>query len=251
MNILIVLRNIYKNKDLFDNEEYLSKSDHNIITEALKIKDKYDVKIKTVLLGEDVIENDKTLKESLAMGVDKSYLINSKDLDLTDQKQSALVLKKFIEKYEKDLDLILFGRLAYTGDSVHIATLLAEILDIKRVMYSKEFHLKDEKIEIIKKIDNNTDYKYKLDKPLVIQSIRDKDLVRYPTIEDIINAYSKKEIEKIDIDDLISKIDENDLVLYRNIALEEDLNKDLVDLTDKSDLDSAKNLVEVLRKLSN
>ncbi len=251
MNILIVLRNIYKNKDLFDNEEYLSKSDHNIITEALKIKDKYDVKIKTVLLGEDVIENDKTLKESLAMGVDKSYLINSKDLDLTDQKQSALVLKKFIEKYEKDLDLILFGRLAYTGDSVHIATLLAEILDIKRVMYSKEFHFKDEKIEIIKKIDNNTDYKYKLDKPLVIQSIRDKDLVRYPTIEDIINAYSKKEIEKIDIDDLISKIDENDLVLYRNIALEEDLNKDLVDLTDKSDLDSAKNLVEVLRKLSN
>lgn len=251
MNILIVLRNIYKNKDLFDNEEYLSKSDHNIITEALKIKDKYDVKIKTVLLGEDVIENDKTLKESLAMGVDKSYLINSKDLDLTDQKQSALVLKKFIEKYEKDLDLILFGRLAYTGDSVHIATLLSEILDIKRVMYSKEFHLKDEKIEIIKKIDNNTDYKYKLDKPLVIQSIRDKDLVRYPTIEDIINAYSKKEIEKIDIDDLISKIDENDLVLYRNIALEEDLNKDLVDLTDKSDLDSAKNLVEVLRKLSN
>lgn len=251
MNILIVLRNIYKNKDLFDNEEYLSKSDHNIITEALKIKDKYDVKIKTVLLGEDVIENDKTLKESLAMGVDKSYLINSKDLDLTDQKQSALVLKKFIEKYEKDLDLILFGRLAYTGDSVHIATLLAEILDIKRVMYSKEFHFKDEKIEIIKKIDNNTDYKYKLDKPLVIQSIRDKDLVRYPTIKDIINAYSKKEIEKIDIDDLISKIDENDLVLYRNIALEEDLNKDLVDLTDKSDLDSAKNLVEVLRKLSN
>lgn len=251
MNILIVLRNIYKNKDLFDNEEYLSKSDHNIITEALKIKDKYDVKIKTVLLGEDVIENDKTLKESLAMGVDKSYLINSKDLDLTDQKQSALVLKKFIEKYEKDLDLILFGRLAYTGDSVHIATLLAERLDIKRVMYSKEFHFKDEKIEIIKKIDNNTDYKYKLDKPLVIQSIRDKDLVRYPTIEDIINAYSKKEIEKIDIDDLISKIDENDLVLYRNIALEEDLNKDLVDLTDKSDLDSAKNLVEVLRKLSN
>lgn len=251
MNILIVLRNIYKNKDLFDNEEYLSKSDHNIITEALKIKDKYDVKIKTVLLGEDVIENDKTLKESLAMGVDKSYLINSKDLDLTDQKQSALVLKKFIEKYEKDLDLILFGRLAYTGDSVHIATLLSEILDIKRVMYSKEFHLKDEKIEIIKKIDNNTDYKYKLDKPLVIQSIRDKDLVRYPTIKDIINAYSKKEIEKIDIDDLISKIDENDLVLYRNIALEEDLNKDLVDLTDKSDLDSAKNLVEVLRKLSN
>lgn len=251
MNILIVLRNIYKNKDLFDNEEYLSKSDHNIITEALKIKDKYDVKIKTVLLGEDVIENDKTLKESLAMGVDKSYLINSKDLDLTDQKQSALVLKKFIEKYEKDLDLILFGRLAYTGDSVHIATLLSEILDIKRVMYSKEFHFKDEKIEIIKKIDNNTDYKYKLDKPLVIQSIRDKDLVRYPTIEDIINAYSKKEIEKIDIDDLISKIDENDLVLYRNIALEEDLNKDLVDLTDKSDLDSAKNLVEVLRKLSN
>lgn len=251
MNILIVLRNIYKNKDLFDNEEYLSKSDHNIITEALKIKDKYDVKIKTVLLGEDVIENDKTLKESLAMGVDKSYLINSKDLDLTDQKQSALVLKNFIENYEKDLDLILFGRLAYTGDSVHIATLLAEILDIKRVMYSKEFHFKDEKIEIIKKIDNNTDYKYKLDKPLVIQSIRDKDLVRYPTIEDIINAYSKKEIEKIDIDDLISKIDENDLVLYRNIALEEDLNKDLVDLTDKSDLDSAKNLVEVLRKLSN
>lgn len=251
MNILIVLRNIYKNKDLFDNEEYLSKSDHNIITEALKIKDKYDVKIKTVLLGEDVIENEKTLKESLAMGVDKSYLINSKDLDLTDQKQSALVLKNFIENYEKDLDLILFGRLAYTGDSVHIATLLSEILDIKRVMYSKEFHLKDEKIEIIKKIDNNTDYKYKLDKPLVIQSIRDKDLVRYPTIEDIINAYSKKEIEKIDIDDLISKIDENDLVLYRNIALEEDLNKDLVDLTDKSDLDSAKKLVEVLRKLSN
>lgn len=251
MNILIVLRNIYKNKDLFDNEEYLSKSDHNIITEALKIKDKYDVKIKTVLLGEDVIENEKTLKESLAMGVDKSYLINSKDLDLTDQKQSALVFKNFIENYEKDLDLILFGRLAYTGDSVHIATLLSEILDIKRVMYSKEFHLKDEKIEIIKKIDNNTDYKYKLDKPLVIQSIRDKDLVRYPTIKDIINAYSKKEIEKIDIDDLISKIDENDLVLYRNIALEEDLNKDLVDLTDKSDLDSAKNLVEVLRKLSN
>lgn len=250
MKILIILRDLYNNSDLFDDEKYLSKSDRNIITEALKIKDENNAEVSALLFGEDNAFNEQTLKKALSMGIDKSFHILSNDADLTNIKLTSKVIKNFVHKYYSDVDLILFGRLSYTGDALEIATDVAENLEFKRVIYSKEFSLKDNNILAKREIDN-TEYLYKLKTPLVIQSVRDKDLTRHPKISDILLAYEEKEIIKINLDDLINKkdLEKNSLKFIESFSPDSDNKKEIKMLNGISDLESAENLIDTLRKL--
>lgn len=253
MNIIVVLRNLYNNADIFDDEEYLSKSDRNIISEALIAKDKVGGKVSVLLLAEDVKNSDQTLKTALSLGVDDAYHIAIDDFDFSNYHTSAKLIAKCIKENFSDFDLVLFGRLAYDGDAVNISTLVSEYLNIPRIVYSKEFEAFEDKVISKKYITREESYTLEVNTPLVLQSMREKGLVRHPKVSDIMRAYNDIEIIKINAEELIEreniKREENSIELVKNFSPESNLKKELKILNGVSDIESSENLIEVLRNL--
>ena len=54
MNILVILRNIYSNPDLFDDEQYLCKSDCNVLAEAMMLKELFTGQVTALLFAETI-----------------------------------------------------------------------------------------------------------------------------------------------------------------------------------------------------
>lgn len=253
MNIIVVLRNLYNNADIFDDEEYLGKSDRNIISEALIARDKVGGKVSVLLLAEDVKNSDQTLKSALSLGVDDAYHLAIDDFDFSDYNTSAKLIAKSIEENFSDFDLVLFGRLAYDGDAVNISTLVSEYLNIPRIVYSKEFEAFEKSIISKKYITREEAYTLKVKTPLVLQSMREKGLVRHPKVSDIMRAYNDIEIVKLNAKEILEnniiQKDKNSIELIKNFSPESNLDKELKILNGVSDIESSENLIEVLRNL--
>ena len=77
MNIWVILRNIYSNPDLFDDEQYLCKSDCNVLAESIMLKEHFIGQV-TALLFTDNIE---TLKKACTYGADAACLIGFERFD--------------------------------------------------------------------------------------------------------------------------------------------------------------------------
>ena len=122
MNIWVILRNIYSNPDLFDDEQYLCKSDYNVLAEAMMLKELFTGQVTALLFAENVSDNIETLKEACTYGADAACLIGFERFDFSETEQLSQIMAETIRTYFPDYDLILFGRLAYDGDAVNIST---------------------------------------------------------------------------------------------------------------------------------
>lgn len=206
MHILVVLRNIYNNPDLFDDEAYLSKSDCNILAEAMMLKEHIPCKVTALLFAENVPDNIQTLKKACTYGADEGYLIHFSQFDFSETESLAQVMAQTIQCYFSDYDLILFGRLAYDGDAINLATQVSCHLDIPRVVYSQALHVEDHQIYSTKYVSASEESVYLLKGKCLIQSIREKGVTRQPKIEDIIRTYQDVEIQLLDGDAIYSKL---------------------------------------------
>ena len=75
MNILVILRNIYSNPDLFDDEQYLCKSDCNVLAEAMMLKEQFIGQVTALLFAENVSDNIETLKKACTYGADRKSVV--------------------------------------------------------------------------------------------------------------------------------------------------------------------------------
>lgn len=269
MKILVVLRNIYHNPDLFDDEQYLCKSDRNILAEAVMLKEKYGGDITALLFAEDVEDSEKALKKACTYGADQVFHIVLDKFDFSDTSTFSRVISRTLQQYFREFDLLLFGRLAYDGDSVNIATQTAHRLGIPAIMYSKEIlaqkeerrednqskensgDSREKRITVRKMVSDLEDIVYDLELPALVQSMREKGVTRQPKMADIIRTYSEVEVKKIDGDRIARKVRENKgkIVLYRKSELEDDTHKELQLLNGMSDKESSMNLIEILSRL--
>lgn len=227
MKIIVILRNIYHNPDLFDDEQYLCKSDRNILAEAMMLKEKCGGVITALLFAESVHDSTQTLKKACTYGVDYVYHITFHDFDFSDTNTFSRVIAKTVQRYFSDFDLILFGRLAYDGDAVNIATQTAYRLEIPEIVYSREMTPKKNRqsnfkqefwsIVVRRMISDYEDMIYRIELPALVQSIRETGVTRQPKIADIIRTYSEVEIKKIDGDAIAWEVGKNvdTIVLYK------------------------------------
>ncbi|WP_164845550.1 hypothetical protein [Anaerosphaera multitolerans] len=235
---------------MLEENNSLIKGDENIISEALIIKEKEKCNISSVILSKNKARSEKSLRDSMAMGVDSAYIIEGEEIDLEDPRFCAEILKTFIENYFSKLDIILIGSLFYNEDSVYVSTYISESLNIKRILYSSFFDVKGNIIYAKREIGNE-EYSYSVDTPIIIQSINENTFIKNLTIAGIINAYSEKEIFEISLSELIEgeKCLENKVELNDEFYLEIEKNGELICLTGEDDNQSASNLVEILKKL--
>ena len=104
--------------------------DKNAITEAVRIKKEFGGEI--ILLSIGPKEAVKTLKEALAMGADKAYLLPISAQQSLDTKQTSEILGKMVEKVGA-FDVLLCGEVSEDGYNSQTGPRLAERLHIPHI----------------------------------------------------------------------------------------------------------------------
>ena len=169
---------------------------------AARIKDKDpSSQIVLVSMGPDQAKN--ALKECLAVGGDKAYLVCDRAVAGSDTLATSYILScaiKKIEETEGKFDIIFCGKQAIDGDTAQVGPEIAEHLGYPQVTYALEVFAEDDKIRVKKEAEEGNEV-IGIKAPCVITVTKPVFDPRYPSIKSKMAA-NRKEIGMICADDL-------------------------------------------------
>ncbi len=123
---------------------------------AARIKDKEpDSKITLVSMGPPQAEA--ALRECLAVGGDKAYLVSGREFGGSDTLATSYILSCAVNKIrelEGDFDLIFCGKQAIDGDTAQVGPEMAEHLGMAQVTYAIETTAEDNRVVVKKEVDD-------------------------------------------------------------------------------------------------
>jgi len=127
----------------------INPNDRNAIELALTLKEKHGAEVVVLSMGPPQAEE--ILREALAMGVDKGYLLTDRAFAGADTLATSYTLALAIEKIinESDSDqkyLVICGAQAIDGDTGQVPPELAEELGIPQIAYVLSVELNGDKI---------------------------------------------------------------------------------------------------------
>lgn len=124
--------------------------DLHAIEEAVRIKEKYGAEVVVITMGPPQAES--ALREALAMGADKAYLITDRAMAGADTWATSYTLHKAIKKIG-GADLYIFGRRAIDGETEQVGPQTAKWLGIPAVGYVskiEELDFEKRKITVVR-----------------------------------------------------------------------------------------------------
>jgi electron transfer flavoprotein alpha/beta subunit len=179
--------------------------DKHAIELGLTIKENHRAEVIAISMGPP--QASEVLREAMAMGVDKGYLLSDKAFAGADTLATSYTLSLAIKKLLKGTKdqknfLVILGAQASDGDTGQVGPEMAEELDIPQITYVKKFELKQNKIivERIFRTEEVVIIETKL--PALISVVKDINYPRSPKLSGIVNAYKKKEIIRFDSEEL-------------------------------------------------
>lgn len=171
--------------------------DRNAIELALTIKEEHGAEVIAISMGPPQAEE--VLREALAMGADKAYLLTDRKFAGADTLATSYTLSLAIKKILKDSKdrrnyLVVCGAQAIDGDTGQVGPELAEELGIPQITYVQKFELRENEIivERIFRTEEIVVIRTKL--PALISVLKEINNPRHPKISGIVDAYSKKEV---------------------------------------------------------
>jgi len=183
-------------------ESIINPYDEYAAETALRIKEKIGGEITAVSMGPKQAEN--CLKEVLAMGADKAYLLNDRCFSGADTSATSRTLFQAINTIAKDTNLIICGQCAIDGDTAQTGPSLAKRLNMPVVSFVREVEDVTEEYIILKRETDSGYERVKMLLPGVICVLKNDFEVRIPTISQRIEAANKKieitDAEKIGAD---------------------------------------------------
>ncbi|MBK5253303.1 MAG: electron transfer flavoprotein subunit beta/FixA family protein [Peptostreptococcaceae bacterium] len=181
----------------------LNNDDANALEEALRIKDKYDDVVVTVVSMGPPQATD-MLFECVAMGADDAILISDRAVGGSDTWATSNAVVAGIKRYVKDngeYDLIFAGRQAIDGDTAQVGPQIAEKLDIPQVTYVEEFKMDDDRKNITVKRKMEDGYELiKIQTPCMLTAIKELNEPRYMNMKGIFAE--DKDIKTWNADDI-------------------------------------------------
>ena len=122
---------------VFINQEnyIINPNDKNALETALQLKDAHGAEVIALSLGEPRV--DDALREALAIGADRAFLLTDETFAEADAAAAALILGKTIEKIG-GYDLIITGQRALDTGASQIGPRLAEYLGLPQVLEVRE-----------------------------------------------------------------------------------------------------------------
>lgn len=173
----------------------MNPDDKNALEEALRLKDDWNAEVITVTMGPG--QAKEILKESLAMGADKAFLVSDRAFGGSDTWATSTILAAAIEKIG-NYDIIFCGRQAIDGDTAQVGPETAEFLNIPQITYVKKLTIQDNKLKVVRFTEYG-EYIYEVKTPVLLTAIKELNTPRYPTVKGIIKAYDEENDDEIRI----------------------------------------------------
>ncbi|MFW9781260.1 MAG: electron transfer flavoprotein subunit beta/FixA family protein [Candidatus Heimdallarchaeota archaeon] len=179
--------------------------DKNAIELALLIKEKHEAEIIAISMGPPQAEE--VLREALAMGADKAFLLTDRAFAGADTLATSYTLSLAIKKLlkgspEKRNYLVILGAQAIDGDTGQVGPELAEELDIPQITYVQKFELKEGKIRVERVFRTEEVVIIETNIPALISVLKEINNPRLPTLSGVVDAHHKKEVILMNADDL-------------------------------------------------
>ena len=151
---------------------------------AARIKDNNpDTKIVVVSMG--LPQANAALKECLAIGADKAYLVSDRPFGGSDTLATSYIISQSIaqiEELEGKFDAIFCGKQAIDGDTAQVGPEIAEHLGYPQVTYGLEAELADNMLKIRKETEEGVEI-IGVQMPCVVTFTKPAWDPRYPSIK--------------------------------------------------------------------
>lgn len=177
----------------------VSDFDKNAIEAAVNLKEGLGADCEVVLVAVATPEARTILKEGLAMGADRAYLLTDPAFEGSDASTISLILTRAIEKI--GYDLVLCGEASIDGFSAQIGPSVAERLGVPQMTYVKKLSIDAENTLTAERALEDCTQLLRTHLPTLITVTKELNEPRIPTYMDIIKA-SKKSIEVWGINEL-------------------------------------------------
>jgi len=146
---------------------------------------------------------DIALREALAMGCDRAYLVSDRAFAGADTWATSSTLAGAITFL--GYDLIITGRQAIDGDTAQVGPQIAEHLGIPHISYAEEIEISPNNI-IVKRQYEDRYQRIQAEFPVLVTALSDLNQPRYMSTRGVVDAYDKKEVVTLTYQDLIEFI---------------------------------------------
>ena len=169
--------------------------DDNAIEEAVKIKEAGKAtEIVAVTIGEEKAQE--TVRKALAVGADRG--IHVKVEGVVEPLAVAKILQKIVDKEKPDL--VFMGKQAIDDDCNQTGQMLSALLNWPQATFASKIDIKDNKLEIIREIDEGLET-IEVNVPVVVTCELRLNEPRYASLPNIMKA-KKKPIDQMTAADL-------------------------------------------------
>lgn len=156
---------------------------------ALQLKDKYGAEVTVLSMGP--MQADAVLREALAMGADKAYLVSGREFGGADTLATSTTIAAAVKKL--DFDLVITGRQAIDGDTAQVGPQISEHLGIPNISYAEDIQVEDGYV-IVKRQYEDRHHIVKAKMPCLVTALGEMNTPRYMTPGGIFDAYREKEV---------------------------------------------------------
>ena len=164
---------------------------------ALSLKEIYGGEVSVISMGPP--QADAVLREAMAMGADKAYLVTDRAFGGADTLATSTTLAAAVRKME--YDLIITGRQAIDGDTAQVGPQLAEHLDIPNVSYAEKIDLDGDTLVVQRQYEDRY-HTVRVKMPCLLTALGEMNKPRYMTPGGIFDAFRSREVVKLTRADL-------------------------------------------------
>jgi electron transfer flavoprotein beta subunit len=175
----------------------ISDFDKNALEEAIRLKEKLGGEVVVVTVSPE--DATMTLRETLAMGADKAYLVSDSSFEKSDTLATSYILSEVIKKLE-EFDLILCGEASVDSYSAQVGPRLAERLGIPQITYVRKLSLDGNVVTAERSLEDCYET-VRAKTPVLLTVTGEINEPRIPSLMAIMKA-SKKEIVTWNMGDL-------------------------------------------------
>jgi len=170
----------------------MSTFDKNAVEESIRLKESSGGSVTIVTVGRS--EAKKTVKEALAMGGDRGYLVVVAEPDPHDSLTTAYLLARAIER-AGPFDLVLCAEGSSDIYAGQVGPMLSEWLALPFLGYVRKVEIKDAVIRCEQTLEERVRV-LEAELPSLVSVVSEINEPRYPTLLQIMQA-SKKPIEEV------------------------------------------------------
>ncbi len=181
-------------------ESIINPTDRNAIELALKLKEKHRVEVIVLSMGPPQAEV--ALREAIAMGADKGFLLTDRAFAGADTLATSYTLSLAIKKILKEDNpeekyLVICGAQAIDGDTGQVPPELAEELGIPQITYVLNIDLNGDKIVVERAFRITEIVIIETQLPALISVYKDINKPRYPSMSGIMKAHEKTRVKEL------------------------------------------------------